>query len=478
MIPLTKKTIWSYGAGNLGYGLISQIMAIYLVFYATVVLGMSGTSVGLLVSIGIIWDALSDPIMGYLSDHTRSRRFGRRHLYMLMGGTGVALLHFFLWNISPELTDRTKWLLMAGFSLTIKTAMTIYITPYTALAAEISEDYTERTRVQAVKTIFFILGIFMAAAFGMAVFFRATEQYPVGQLNPIGYRNISLFGSAFMLISMAFAYLGTSDRIQVLNARILSNKSPGFMAFFTEMKEAFANRDLRAVVLGYLSTNIASALLSTLALHVFTFTFLMSNNDIALIVGLQLMMSIISQPFWIRFSDRFEKKGAVIAGIVVTMVASSYFVLCVLLRTAVQDNVLWLIPFSILAGFGTGGLFTLPQAMVADTVDANTLTTGRRQEGVFYGILTLSYKLSQSIALMLLGFALDLLQFDPALPEQLESTLIGLGLVMSVGSLLSFGVSYFFYQHYSLTKRRMYEIHDAIQQLVEKKRQSESLDNE
>jgi glycoside/pentoside/hexuronide:cation symporter, GPH family len=465
MYPLTRKTIWSYGAGNLGYGLVSQIMAIYFVFYATAVLGMSGTSVGLLVSIGIIWDAFSDPVMGYLSDHTRSKRFGRRHLYLLIGGIGVAVLHIFLWNISPGLSNRVKWYLMVLFVLAIKTFITIYITPYTALAAEISDDYTDRTRIQAVKTAFFITGIFMAAAFGMAVFFRSTELYPMGQLNPSGYRNISVFGSVFMLISMTFAYFGTNDRIDLLNDRILSNQELTIGAFFSEMRSAYANRDFRAVAVGYLFTNVSSALLSTLALHVYTFTFHMNNYAIAVIVGIQLLMSVLSQPFWIRYSDRFEKKGAINAGITLAAVGSVYFILSVLFRTTVQSSFLWLIPFSIIAGFGTGGLFTIPQAMVADTVDSNAVTSGKRQEGVFYGILTLTYKLSQSIAIFLLGIALDLLRFDPDLPAQMESTVIGLGLLMSLGSLASFGFSYLFYRSYSLTRKRMYEIHESIEQL-------------
>lgn len=473
MIPLTRRTIWSYGAGNLGYGLITQIIAIYLVFYATAVLGMSGASVGLLVSIGIVWDAFSDPVMGYLSDHTRSSRFGRRHLYLLVGGMGVVIIHLFLWNISPNLSNSTKWFLMVFYVIAIKTFVTIYATPYTALAAEISDDYTDRTRIQAVKTAFFILGIFMAAAFGMAVFFKATEQYPIGQLNPIGYRNISFFGSAFMLISMILAYWGTSDRISELNQRILSNRKPSFAAFFAEMTGALGNRDLRSVVLGYLFSNVSSALLSTLALHVYTFTFSMNSTHIAFIVGVQLIVSVLSQPFWIRYSDRHEKQGAVNAGIVLAMTASLYFILCVILRSWIQGNVLWFIPFSILAGFGTGGLFTLPQAMVADAVDANVLRAEKRQEGVFYGVLTLGYKLSQSIALLLLGLALDWLKFNPDLPVQMDSTVVGLGLLMSLGSLISFGLSYLSYRPYSLTKSRMNEIHAAIHQLSDPQTNSE-----
>ena len=167
METLNKKTLWGFGFGNLGFGLISQILSAYLVFYATVILGMSGASIGILVSIGIIWDAISDPIMGYLSDLTRLKKYGRRHLYLLVGGIGTVVVNLSLWYIPASYSNLTKWLLMIILVLFIKTFLTIYVTPYTALAAEISDDYTDRTRIQAVKTTFFLIGLFLATAFGM-----------------------------------------------------------------------------------------------------------------------------------------------------------------------------------------------------------------------------------------------------------------------------------------------------------------------
>lgn len=471
MQTLQSKTLWGYGAGNLGYGLVSQITAAYLVFYATAILGMSGASIGMLMSIGIIWDALSDPIMGYLSDHTRTKRFGRRHLYLLIGGIGVTLVNLLLWNIDRDLTHTTKWLLMVFYVLGLRSFMTVYITPYTALAAEISEEYTDRTRIQAVKTAFFLIGIFLATAFGMAIFFQSTDQFPIGQLNPDGYRNMSIFASAFMVLAMAITYITTSPLIPDLNARLLSHKAPSFKTFFVEMGEAFSNKDFRAVVLGYLFTNIASALLSTLALHVYTYTFHMTNNGIAIIVGLQLVASIASQPFWIMYSDKHEKRQAVLFGLQICFAACIYFLLSVAFRTTIRDGFYLLIPFGILAGFGTGGLFTIPQAMVADAVDANALTVGKRQEGVFYGTLTLCYKLSQSIAIFMLGFALDWLKFNADSPVQPEPTVIGLALIMAAGSLVSFLLAYGSYLPYTLTKVKMADIHKAI---LEKRHASQS----
>lgn len=465
MEVLKKRTLWGFGFGNIGFGLTTQIISAYLVFYATVILGMSGASIGLLVSIGIIWDALSDPIMGYLSDLTRSKRYGRRHLYLLIGGIGTTIINLALWFIPASYNDIVKWLLMIVLVLLVKTFLTIYITPYTALAAEISDDYTGRTRIQAVKTTFFLLGLFLATAFGMLVFFKSTPAFPIGQLNPAGYHNMAIFASIIMLVSMFSAYFSTNKLIPQLNDRIMNGATLNFKSFFVEIGSSFKNVDFRAVVLGYLFTNIASALISTLGLHVYTYTFGLDNKGIAAIVGSQLLLSIASQPFWIKYTDRHEKKSGIKLGLKLAFVATSYFVLCVVFKDYIQGNVIYLLPFGIIAGFGTGGLFTLPQAMVADSVDAQALKTGSRQEGVFYGTLTLCYKLSQSVAIFLLGFALDFLKFDSKLDVQLNSTVIGLALLLAIGALVSFAFAYLSYKPYSLTRARMNEIHVAIKAL-------------
>ncbi len=99
-IALINK--FGYGAGNLGAGIILQVVNTYIVFYATAVLNIPGTMVGIAVSLSIIWDALTDPLMGYISDRTTFKYFGRRHLYLLLGALFAGLFNFYLWTINPE----------------------------------------------------------------------------------------------------------------------------------------------------------------------------------------------------------------------------------------------------------------------------------------------------------------------------------------------------------------------------------------
>lgn len=462
MINLSNRHIYGYGFGNFGYGIIFQIIATYFVFYATAVLGLSGTVIGAMVGTGVIWDALSDPIMGYISDNTKNKKYGRRHLYLWIGGFSVLITNLILWNLHASIPH---WMQVGGMIialLLIKTGMTVYITPYTALGAEITDDHIKRAKVQSVKMSFFLLGIFVATAVNMLLFFKATPEYPIGQLNPSGYRYMSVFTTALMAVSMFVVLKSTSHMIPELKKRIVHNHNSGLKDFFISLAKAFAHGDFRAVVLGYLFTNLSSALLSTIGLHVYTYTFKMGNMQIALIAGSQLLMAVVSQPFWLWLNKSMDKAKAIRLGLMMSIISSLYFIGCVLLRVLTAQNLWILLPFILLGGTGTGGLAMLPQAMVADTVDAHALVTGQRQEGVYYGTLTLTYKLSQSFAILFIGIVLDWVGFDTALATQKAFTLTSLGLILGIGSLFSFGAAYVSYSHYHLNRKAMDAIHKQL----------------
>ena len=461
---ISPRQIWGFGTGNFGFGIIFQIVATYFVFYATAVLGLSGTLIGLIIGLGVIWDAVSDPVMGYISDFTKNKKFGRRHLYMWVGGIATALTNIILWNLNPQMPE---WLLLTSMAITLlllKTATTIYGTPYTALSAELSHDNVQRTKIQSIRMVCFMLGIFFATAVGMLVFFRPTDAYPLGQLNPMGYRYMSVVTTLIVLVTSIISILSTQHMIPHLNSRSNEKKLAGIGSFFKLMTSAYRHANLRAVVLGYLFTNLASALLSTIGLHVYTYTFGMNSTIIALFAGGQLLIAIVSQPLWLWLNHRQDKMVSIRLGLFLSIIASLYFIVCVLTKSFVVDNLWILAPFVLVGGIGSGGLFTLPQAMVADTVDENALKTGTRQEGVYYGTLTLTYKLSQSIAILLIGVVVDLVGFNSTLSTQADFTTTSLGLFLGIGNLLAFLGAFVYYSKYKITRSYLKEIHSQLLQ--------------
>jgi glycoside/pentoside/hexuronide:cation symporter, GPH family len=467
-VPFLDKV--GYGSGNFSTGVANQVLGTYLVFYCTAILDISGSLVGLAVSLSIIWDAITDPLMGYFSDITKSKVFGRRHLYLLIGGIGMAISNYLVWNISSGLSAYLKFTIIFFLILIIKTFSTIYVTPYTALGAELSNDYNERTDIQGIKTIFFLLGISFVSVFGMYVFFRPTPEFPIGQLNLNSYRSMGLFSSIIIAIFALICFFSTKRYIPILNKHTqkivgetkLSKLLPAF-------KEIFLNKSFRYVAFAYMFTNIASALLSNMGLHVFTYTFLLNSQQVAVIIGVQFLVCILSQPIWSFASKKIDKKPSMYLGIIICILSSLIFLLLVLTKNHVKGNIIYFFPFSILAGFGTGGLFTLPLSMIADVIDLDELNTGNRSEGSYYGCLTLFYKLSQSVTLFLIGFILDFVKFDAGLHVQAESTVLILGLLLAIGSAVSFLASFFSLLGYSLNREKVEEIQKKISEVAEMK---------
>lgn len=460
-IPIIDKV--GYGIGNLSVGIAMQVVGTYLVFFSTVILGIPGYLVGLAVGFSVFWDAITDPVMGYISDITKSVKFGRRHLYLIIGSIGVSLTIFLMWIIPMQLSTNVKFVLLFIDIILFKTFITIYVTPYTALGAELSSDYNERTSIQSIKTIFFLFGLAFVSVAGLYLFFQPTIDFPHGQLNPMSYRNIGIISAIVVLVSTFVCFISTMKYIPQLNRKqIKENKGNNIHIFIDSLKNTIKNKAFRAVALCYMFNNLASAFLSNIGLHVFTYTFVLTSQQIAIILGVQFLVSILSQPVWMIIARKYDKKPAMNIGLTFSVIAGFIFLILVIFKNNIASQVLYFFPYAILAGFGTGALFTIPLSMVADTIDYDELNRGYRFEGFYFGSLTLYYKLSQAIAIFFIGVLLDLIRFNSALLIQSEFTLISLGMILAIGSILSFVFSYLSLRIYPLNEEKVKKIQSDI----------------
>lgn len=451
-----------YSMGNYSYGIISQMIAFYIVFYGTSVLGISGKLVGMIVSLSVVWDAITDPVMGYISDRTHFNKWGRRHLYIFFGCIFMGLFSCLLYSIPPHWSINLKVGLLIIFLLLSKTFLTVYTTPYTALGAELSNDYTERSTIQGFRTAFFITGIISATGLGLVLFFNPTKEFSNGQLNPTAYLNMGIVFSVVAILFGIICFFTTFKRVKDLPKASDYVEGNGITKIFLSMFEAFKNNNFRYVVLAYLFTNIASGIFSTLGLHVYTYTFRLSNTQISMIFGIQFITCILAQPVWVQISKYLDKKPTVILGLFISMIGSAYFAILVVAKETFSGSIMAIIPFAIVTGFGIAGLFSLPLSMIADTIDVEELKSGHRSEGVYYGLLTLAYKISQGFVIFLLGHILDLVNFVPGVNIQASQVETVLGMTISIGSLLGFFIGILFYSKYQLNQKKVLEIQSAI----------------
>lgn len=457
-IPITEKL--GYGIGVLSYGIPFQLVSAFLLFYSTAVLGISGTLTGTILSISIIWDAFTDPVMGYISDQTRNDiLFGRRLFYVFLGAIGIAVVNYFLWNIDPQMSQLAKTLCIGINLLLLKSFSTVFTTPYLALGSELSSDYNERTSIQSFRTAFFFLGFMFPTILGMAIFFRPTPEYANGQLNPESYSSLAIATSVIVLVCAAICIFTTRNNSN--NTKIVKTKKSTFVNMIKATYNALKCGDFRNIALGLLFINMAMGIVGAIGMHVFTYTFGFDNGQIAVIFGTLFGVAIIAQPIWVAIANKFEKRAALKTCLYINIAVSFLFIFFILINEWVSTHYLCTIPLAFLIGFSMGGSISLPYAMISDTIDKDAYYTGIRKEGVFYGCATFMFKLSQSLSVMFVGTLLDVIKFDSKI-VQTQDIYLKLGLILPVGFLICFIFALFFVKKYTLNRQTVTEYQQHI----------------
>ena len=476
-IPFGVKL--GYGIGTLGYAIPFQLLSGFFLFYCTELLGISGALAGTIISASTIWDAVTDPVMGCISDHTnRKILFGRRLFYILIGSIGFAVVNFLIWRVDPQLrggdAGTVKVIWVAALLILFKTFSTVYTTPYMALGAELSSDYNERNAVQSYRTAFFFLGFIFPSVIAMATFFRPTELYLNGQMNPSAYANMGLVSSIIVLACAAACLILTFKHRCVYS--IPKVKRNPIMGLFKEILEALKLSDFRNVSLALLFINMAMAIVVAVGMHVFTFTFGFENRQIALVFGALFATALLAQPAWVAIANRLDKRRALIICLYANVAVSALFFVYVFAHEWVTAHYLVILPAAMLMGFSMGGSVSLPYSMISDTIDKDAYDSGTRKEGIFYGCATFLYKVSQSAALFVIGVLLDLIGFKSSAVQTPESILgyeaavaqpanvyLKLGLILPIGFLVCFALALLFARKYKLDRETVIKYQTALQ---------------
>src|SRR5215469_4906412 len=194
------RTKLFYGFGSVAYGVKDQGFQTFLLFFYSQVLGVPALKVGLAISIALAVDAFVDPVVGQISDNLRTR-LGRRHPLMYGAALPVAIAYYFLWN-PPALPNDTIFFYLIGTAIVVRTFITMYEIPSSALVAELTPDYDQRTAFLSYRYLFGWLGGLTMTLLAFGAFFVATKQYPVGQLNPEGYVKYSITACIIMVIAI------------------------------------------------------------------------------------------------------------------------------------------------------------------------------------------------------------------------------------------------------------------------------------
>lgn len=452
---MTKKLF--YGFGNLGYSVIGQTVSNFFMFFATSVLGISGTLVGIAVAISTIWDGLSDTIIGYISDKYKIGKFGHRNGYMLIATIGMATINIALWCIPNTISVPLKFIWILVSLLLLETCNTMFATPYSALGNEIATSYDDRTKINAISTVFYLIGIIIPSVL-LLVFLPNTEEYPVGQLNPKGYVNISIVTSTiclfFGLVCSLFTIPKSSGmqtkenkRNKGENLELNTNENEKREKDNKKLNEekfsmktlignfflAFKNKRLCRIIIGFVLTSVATVFLCSVGLHFFTYSLFYSSNQITYLLLTLMFGTIISQPLWVKISSKKKKKPALIAGILTTIFAIFGVIFIYLFRIEIYEISYYLMLCAVfICGVGSGALYSLPTSIYGDLIDEIT-TNGENRVATYSGTMTFASNIGNSITQLVVGILLDIIGFDSSLQMQTLGVQTGLSLILFVG---------------------------------------------
>ena len=405
-----QAPIWhkiAYGLGGMTEQLSNSVTKNMFTPVYNIGLGISPALIGTVLMVYQLWDALADPIMGNISDNTRSR-WGRRRPFIVVGGILTGLVMPLLWQPSPEWSQTATIAYMIGVGLLFYTCFTMWAMPYYSLGMEMTPNYYERTRIVAWRTIFSkfvgLLGGWMLALTALPAFADPVTG------EPDIAKGMSVMGWVMGLIILSVAILPglfVKERYYKADA-----KDQPKIALGKSIRETLSCRPFQLVLGIVLFNTVGATLVSSLGLYLNIYY--INQGDIgsaSIIQGWKstatFIPGLLSVPFWTWVSERIGKTKALALTLSMGFVANILIYFCY----TPEHPYLQILPHVFLSAFGVAMWMLIP-SMQADIVDFDELHTHERREGSFSAIFSWIFKLSATITTGLAGFILVWTGFD------------------------------------------------------------------
>ena len=463
LLPFTSKL--GFGVGQLAEGITLAVFNTFVLFYFNQILGVPGTLTGIALGIALFFDAVTDPLAGSISDRLQTR-WGRRHPMMAGAALPMGLSIVALFNPPAGMSEYFYFIWLVIFAVLTRLCLTLYHIPHLALGAEMAQNYLDRTRVYSYSQLFGTLGQWGFAFLMMTFVFPTTAEFSHGMLNANGYLVLSAVAALGITVSIALCVWGTKKEIPFLpEARFKMAERLHPRRLLRELKTAFSNHSYRMLVCGLFCAIILLGIESAFMVYMYIHFWGMETEQMRWIGPAALAalpLSVVLAPVLTRYLD---KRYALI-GLSTVIITCNNIMICLRLFTDwTPDNgtpelLMLLLTFLFLAGLCSPAVLITVNAMFADVADEQELLTGERQEGVIFSARSFAFKAGASLASVLTGLTLDLIEFPRgAAPGEVAADVVfRLGLVAGpITSVIGLGIL-LFYLSYRLDRKRVAEI--------------------
>ena len=459
MKKMSRARTIAYGLPGLATLFTFTMFTTYGLYFFTNVVGLSGSFAGFIMTIGTLWDAITDPLVGIISDN-RDPKKGRRRPFLLISAVPfgiVTWLLFTTWNF-VEIGQKIYFIVV---SLLFYTFQTLIDVPYTSLSGEVTDDYDERSKLATIRTFWAIVGV--AIGGGIMAYTNFLEPF-VGSIKTAWSVCFAFFG----IICTLSIFIGYKASDGYENQDIMVEKQYSIREI---LDGPLKNKPFIHLTIAFIFAILAQAIFLGVLVYYLTYNLQLNDKQISLV---NIIMWIVAL-FWVfpidHWSTKYSKKTSWI-------ISMGIWLICMIIFPAFflkpHSSIAPIIMTSILV-VGLNALYQVIYAMISDCVEVDELVSGSRREGLYYSMATVSQKIAAELGVSILGIIIDYVGYDPALSVQSSTTLNGFYNIFVIGRSICLILSIFVMITNPLNKKRYKQVIETL--LLKRNGQNISLDS-
>lgn len=389
----------AYGAADIYGGGAFVIISTFYTVFLTKAMGMSPALAGTIPLIGKIWDAITDPIMGNITDRTKSR-FGAKRFYLLIGSLASAITFFLMWVNFTSDSTMAQYLFYVAMYMLFSTGFTIVMVPYNALLPDMIDDYMVRAKFSGVRTICSTFGAILA---GLIPTIMITEN-----TNPVLYRNVAAIFAVIFLIVILITFAGTWEKEKPV-VKI------SFKESFTQSFTVYKNRSFKIFIAIFLCGQGAADFVTGLAVYyVDDVLNAYGGGNFTKLMAVILLAQFVGTIIFSMLMNKTSKKFPILVGFPIRIVAT----VAMLFFSYEGANFLIILLLSFVIGIGMAGSSVTIYAILADMADVDELITSINRPGTCSGMATFVRKIATGFSSAIIGLLLSAVGYSEVLANE------------------------------------------------------------
>lgn len=413
---LTFFNKFFFGMGEISQTTGKTALGVIFMIYLTDVVGLAPALAGSVFMIGRAWDGFSDPMMGFITDRTRTR-WGRRRPFFIIAALPLALVFYFMFFPMALSSDLQKMVVYTSLYVLFMTCVTVYGVPYITMMTELTDDYSERTSLSNFRMFFSLT----AGLFAVVVPEMIAKSYVPKELKkavkaglesgdamvPYLQEGYSMAGMiiALMLLVFPIILFATSKE------RYMNAPKTNRLEVFSEFKQLVKNRPFLLLLVIYVGSFAAINVIEGFVLYYIKY-WIQDNSVFEILMVTVVLCSVFSLPLWTMMTKKIGKRNTTLFGLTFWAVTQFGWML-------IDGNTPHLIIYltGAIIGLGYGAAHTMPWAIFPDVMDFDELETGKRREGIYAGLMMLTMKTGNALAMFLIGLSLTAVGYIANQPQ-------------------------------------------------------------